>query len=159
MGLWCAALLSTRWATLAHNLGFMLRRRRSTKSLPCSSGYFLKLPRIEVKLYQLPYPVSLHTILWAHCVSGSWHRTHVTSHRYAVAGQSASSSPKQSGHCLPTCDFDETTPPKIHSRGFSRALIEHPELTYQYVSANHIQRSLVLESSFNFERVIFRFRW
>ena len=67
----------------------------------------------------LPAAISslTHTVLWAHCVSESWHRNPATICRYAVAGQSASSSLKQSGHCLPTCNFDETILPKIHWRG------------------------------------------
>ena len=47
---------------------------------------------------------------------------------------------------------------QLSSISFSRALIEHPEPTYQYASASHIQRSLVLESSFNFRSMIFQFR-
>ena len=48
---------------------------------------------------------------------------------------------------------------RLVSISFSRALIKHPESIYQNALTNHIQRSLVLESSFNFERVIFLFKW
>ena len=94
---------------------------------------------------------------------GSWHRTPATIHCYGVAGQSASSSPKQSGHRLPTCNFDRTILPKIHWRGsYQSHSLGHSSNTlnrHRYASTNHIQRSLVLVSSFNFERVIFQFKW
>ena len=107
---------------------------------------------------------SLHTSLWTHCVSEALHRNLAITHQYVGVDWSASSCSKQSGYCPPTCDSDETTLPKIHWRGSYQFHSRGHSLNTQNQHINmhqpaNNQRSLVLESSFNFESMIFQFRW
>ena len=85
-------------------------------------------------------------------------------HHCAGGDPSTSSCLRQSGCCSPACCFDETILSqnlfeRLQSISFSRASMEHPESTYLEASANHFHRSLVFESSFSFNSVIFQFRW